>query len=101
VKVPGYAAGGNFGGGLRLVGENGPELEVTGPSRIFDARTTAAMLNGGGSDAAVVAELRAVRAELEMIKANTQSSALNGAKLARIVDRVTEGGSAMLTKELA
>lgn len=101
VKVPGYAAGGNFGGGLRLVGENGPELEVTGPSRIFDARTTAAMLNGGGSDAAVVAELRAVRAELEMIKANTQSSALNGAKLSRIVDRVTEGGNAMLTKELA
>lgn len=101
VKVPGYAAGGNFGGGLRLVGENGPELEVTGPSRIFDARTTAAMLNGGGSDAAVVVELRAVRAELELIKANTQSSALSTSKTGRLLDRVTDGGNAMLTKELA
>lgn len=101
VKIPGYAAGGNFGGGLRLVGENGPELEVTGPSRIFDARTTAAMLNGGGSDAGVVAELRSIRAELEMIKANTQAGAVNSSKLVRIVDRVTDGGNAMLTKELA
>jgi tape measure domain-containing protein len=101
VKVPGYATGGNFGGGLRLVGENGPELEVTGPSRIFDARTTAAMLNGGGSDAAVVAELRALRGELEMIKANTQASAVNVSKVARTLDRVTDGGNAMLTKELA
>lgn len=101
VKIPGYAAGGSFGGGLRLVGENGPELEVTGPSRIFDARTTAAMLNGGGSDAGVVAELRSIRAELEMIKANTQAGAVNSSKLVRIVDRVTDGGNAMLTKELA
>lgn len=101
VKIPGYAAGGNFGGGLRLVGENGPELEVTGPSRIFDARTTAAMLNGGGSDAGVVAELRSIRAELEMIKANTQAGAVNSSKLVRVVDRVTDGGNAMLTKELA
>jgi tape measure domain-containing protein len=101
VKIPGYAAGGSFGGGLRLVGENGPELEVTGPSRIFDSRTTAAMLNGGGSDAAVVAELRALRGELEMIKANTQASAVNVSKVARTLDRVTDGGNAMLTKELA
>ena len=101
VKIPGYASGGSFGGGLRLVGENGPELEVTGPSRIFDSRTTSAMLKGEGSDAGVVAELRAIRAELEMIKANTQSGAVNSSKLVRVFDRVTDGGNAMLTKELA
>jgi hypothetical protein len=100
IKVPGFAAGGSFGGGLRMVGENGPELEVTGPSRIYDARTTAAMLNGGGSDAAVVAELRAVRAELEMIKANTQASARRASEMGRLLERVTDGGNAMLTKEL-
>jgi hypothetical protein len=43
-----FASGGDFGGGLRLVGEQGPELEVTGPSRIFNATQTRAMLNGGG-----------------------------------------------------
>ncbi|WP_166899190.1 hypothetical protein, partial [Massilia sp. CCM 8734] len=58
--VPGYAAGGDFGGGLRLVGENGPELEATGPSRIFNASQTRSMLGGGGN-ADVVAELREVR----------------------------------------
>ncbi len=46
-------------GGLRLVGENGPELEVTGPSRIYNASQTAAMLGGGGDAAAEVRGLRA------------------------------------------
>lgn len=45
---PGFAAGGDHLGGLRLVGENGPELEATGPSRIFNAAQTAQILRGGG-----------------------------------------------------
>jgi hypothetical protein len=44
----GFADGGDFGGGLRLVGERGPELEVTGPSRIFNANQTKQILSGGG-----------------------------------------------------
>lgn len=63
-SVPAFAMGGSFGGGLRLVGENGPELEVTGPSRIYSASQTAAMLSGGGNaNAELVAELRALRAD--------------------------------------
>jgi len=30
-----FASGGDHRGGLRVVGENGPEIELTGPSRIF------------------------------------------------------------------
>ena len=80
VKVPGYATGGDFGGGLRLVGERGPELEVTGPSRIYNANQTAAMLSGGnGQDAAN--EVRQLRAELRSalfaIAKNTLKSAKN------------------------
>ncbi len=58
--IPGFASGGLHSGGLRLVGENGPELEVTGPSRIYNASQTAAML-GGGSETA--SEVRALRSD--------------------------------------
>ncbi len=58
--IPGFASGGLFGGGLRIVGEKGPELEVTGPSRIYNASQTAAMLGGAGS----TEELRALRGEV-------------------------------------
>lgn len=57
--IPGFATGGDFGGGLRLVGEHGPELEVTGPSRIFNARQTADLLSGGGASAEDIRGLRA------------------------------------------
>jgi ribosomal protein L29 len=42
-SVPAFAAGGVHSGGMRLVGESGPELEVTGPSRIYSNRDTANM----------------------------------------------------------
>jgi hypothetical protein len=50
---PTFATGGDFGGGLRLVGEKGPELEVTGPSRIFNAQQTKDILSGGSKGVAV------------------------------------------------
>jgi len=33
--IPGFANGGMFGGGIRMVGERGPEIELTGASRII------------------------------------------------------------------
>jgi hypothetical protein len=42
-KVRGFAYGGMHSGGPRIVGESGPELEVTGPSRIYSNRDTANM----------------------------------------------------------
>ena len=39
-----FAAGGMFGGGVRLVGEQGPELEATGPSRIYSNLETKKLL---------------------------------------------------------
>ena len=43
--VPGFAAGGDHLGGLRVVGEKGPELEFTGPSRIMNAELTRQLLS--------------------------------------------------------
>lgn len=64
--VPAFAAGGLHAGGLRLVGERGPELEVTGPARYWSTSQTTAMLGGGNSSAAseaMVRELRELRQE--------------------------------------
>lgn len=60
----GFADGGLHGGGLRLVGERGPELEFTGPSRIFSTSKTKDILSsgagGGNSVDLLSAQLRAL-----------------------------------------
>lgn len=45
----GFAGGGDHAGGFRIVGERGPELEATGPSRIFNAAQTRDILSGANS----------------------------------------------------
>jgi tape measure domain-containing protein len=47
-------------GAVEAMRTSGPQLEVTGPSRIYNASQTAAMLGGGGDAAA---EVRAMRAD--------------------------------------
>jgi exonuclease VII small subunit len=94
-----FASGGDFGGGLRLVGENGPELEATGPSRIFNAQKTQDILRGGGNNEAMVIELKAVREELALLRAEAQSVAVSSAKTKDILMRATDGGdNYILTK---
>jgi len=61
--VPGFATGGSHAGGAFVAGEIGPELVVTGPARIHNARQTAAALRGDGN-AELVSELRALRQEV-------------------------------------
>ena len=69
-----FADGGTHLGGLRLVGENGPELEVTGPSRIYNANQTKSLLNSmtqsyGTSDkAALIDEIKALRQEVATLR---------------------------------
>lgn len=70
--VRGFASGGDFGGGLRIVGENGPELEATGASRIYNAAQTAEILSGGGNVATQIANMRSeMQAGLFAIAKNT------------------------------
>lgn len=75
--VPAFAAGGDFGGGLRLVGEQGAELEATGPSRIYSASQTRDLLAGAGNNAALLAEIRALRAEVANLRAAGEATARN------------------------
>jgi len=62
-----FEAGGFHTGGLRLVGERGPELEVTGPSRIFNAQQTRSMLQGSGG--ASSEEIRGLREDVRRLTA--------------------------------
>jgi lambda family phage tail tape measure protein len=48
-ELPKFAMGGFHSGGIRLVGENGPEIEATGPARYWSASKSAAALNGASS----------------------------------------------------
>ncbi|WP_282396519.1 tape measure protein [Pseudomonas sp. PS01298] len=87
-KTPAFAAGGFHDGGLRLVGENGPELEVTGPSRIYNANQTAAMLKGGGDSGALE---RKVDTLIDVVKQIVGPMKLNSdadSKLLKKWDRV-------------
>jgi tape measure domain-containing protein len=91
--VPKFATGGDFSGGLRLVGERGPELEATGPSRIFNANQTKDILNGGKKGVSVnyapviQIDSRADRTEVHAIvtRAVKQGNA-------DLVDRLTRQG---------
>ncbi|TXH90354.1 MAG: hypothetical protein E6Q78_05285 [Rhodoferax sp.] len=52
VATPRFASGGFHGGGIRLVGENGPELETTGASRIWNQSQMAGAVLSGSSELA-------------------------------------------------
>lgn len=77
-SVPGFASGGIHAGGWRMVGERGPELEFTGPARIYSNGQSSQML--AGANAELIAELRAVKAELAAVKATiAQGDQMNAA----------------------
>lgn len=60
--VPGFAMGGDHAGGWRVVGERGPELEYTGPSRIYNAGQSRNMLGARDAEMAeLVKEVRELR----------------------------------------
>lgn len=101
VQIPAFAAGGDFGGGLRLVGERGPEVEATGPARIFSNEQLRDALQGGN----VAEEVRALREEVRALReANSEenrSIAGHAYKTAKTLERITPDGDAMATRTAA
>lgn len=97
--IAGFASGGWFSGGMRIVGERGPELELTGASRIFDAATTRQILRGGSDDGAVSELLRQVLATLERLRDEQTRGdvalARNTRELVNRFDRVIGGGESL------
>ncbi|WP_435988531.1 hypothetical protein [Sulfitobacter sp. SH24] len=101
--TPGFALGGNHGGGLRIVGENGPELEATGPSRIYSASQLRRMMQPkpayvptSGLQPAGQGGLQAVRDEIAQLTREVKSgnaAALEKAKaILHIQERFRDNG---------
>lgn len=78
--TPAFAMGGMHTGGLRIVGENGPELEATGPSRIYSARQTREIMQPGTTLGAEMRQLIEYTRQLVKIN-NKQERALREIEL--------------------
>ena len=85
--LPTFADGGFHAGGLRIVGERGPELEFTGPSRIASNNDLKEALSGNKE---VVIELRLLRSAIEKNSKYNQ-------RVSRNIDSVTQGGTSFRT----
>jgi tape measure domain-containing protein len=105
-KIPGFANGGDFAGGVRLVGEVGPEIEVTGASRIHSTRSLMDALRNPTDNSEVLAKAvdrltATVERQQGMIE--QQGAALtqiqrNTLRSANTLDMVSDGGNAVRTK---
>lgn len=60
-RTPGFAMGGSHAGGLRMVGERGPEIEMTGASRIM---SNGDLMKSLGASTEMVNELRKMRDDM-------------------------------------
>jgi hypothetical protein len=90
-NIKAFANGGMHAGGMRLVGEYGPELEATGPARYYSASQTQSMLGGG-----VVDEIKGLREEVSMLRAEARATAVNTGRTQDIMKRVTRNGESMI-----
>ncbi len=89
--APAFAAGGIHSGGMRIVGENGPELEVTGPSRIFNNASTMELLSGNN----VVSAINVLNNNMELLRAEVRAGVTHNATTAKILTRVSPDGETL------
>ncbi|MDN4052911.1 phage tail length tape measure family protein [Massilia sp. YIM B02763] len=100
--VPGYASGGMFGGGLRIVGEDGPELEATGPARIWSSNQTAALLsraaNPSENSAALAETVRTLNATVATLKEANADMARDMKTMAQALKDASPNGQFLRVK---
>ena len=96
LAVPGFAMGGDFGGGWRIVGERGPELEATGAARIFDAQDTARIFSSRGGNEQLMRELLAeIKGTRQDQRAQSAAVVSYMGRVAQILQSVSQDGTAL------
>jgi len=94
------AAGGYTPPGWTVVGEEGPELVDFGsPSRVYTAADTRGMM--GGNNTALLTEIKALREEVVLLRAETRATVSNTGKTAALLDRAMPDGDALATRVTA
>jgi hypothetical protein len=94
-SLPAFKDGGNYAGGLALVGEEGPELiNFNRPGYVYTAGQTAAMASQG----AVVECLNTLNERVAMLEANTRTSAVSNLKVERLLNRLSPDGDSLQVK---
>lgn len=88
LSVPAFASGGDHAGGYRIVGENGPEMEFTGPSKITSNNDSKKLFD----TAALEAEIRALRQQLSALEKSSKETKDINYRFGKIVDRWENGG---------
>ncbi|KRB73440.1 hypothetical protein [Noviherbaspirillum sp. Root189] len=103
--VRGYASGGFHPGGLRLVGENGPELEVTGPSAILSNSMTNDLfsrLRAPASNTSMLeAAILALRGEIVTLRASADRTATAVSAQEAFLRRISPDGNSINVKVAA
>jgi phage-related tail protein len=80
--ISAYASGGSYGGGMALVGEQGPELiDFNTGGQVYNASQSANIIGGE-----VAGEIRALREEVSLLRYEARSTAISSAKIARLQD---------------
>ncbi|MDR0225191.1 MAG: tape measure protein [Burkholderiaceae bacterium] len=95
--IPAFAQGGLHGGGLRMVGERGWEIEATGPARLWNQEQLGMALNGGAqaADGALLAAIERLVRAIERQDPALQDIKQHVRDTAEVLLRVTRGGVAM------
>ncbi len=88
-KLKGYASGGDHLGGWRIVGERGPELEATGPARIWNFDQTQRLL--GNDNASTAGAIEGLGAKLDaLIRVAVAAGDDNAQGIAGLRDELAE-----------
>jgi len=102
LRPPGFAAGGDHTGGWRIVGERGPELEATGPARIFNADQTARMLSGGGGQTVVQNNIQVVNNAPGVAVREERTTGPDGSQMTRlIVEQAAAAAKGQIAREVS
>lgn len=97
LDASGFASGGMHSGGLRWVGERGPELELTGPSRIVSNDDMRRMLRPADSGTVVVSDDSGMAAQMNRLLQISTEIAVSTRKTTDLLLRVTRDGESLVT----
>ena len=97
LTVPAFAQGGDYNGGLALVGENGPELiNFNSSGRVYTADQTSGMLDSSN----VVTAIDRLNANIDGLRIEVRADVTQNSKVAKLLDRLAPDGQNLNVKFL-